>query len=160
MRELIIKRIFNAPRELVWKTWTEPERVKRWWGPKDFTCPAAKIDFRVGGKYLLCMRGPAGTGFEKDYWSTGKYVEIFPLKKIVVRDSFADEKGNVVPATNYGIQGFPLELEVSITFEEIEYGKTKMTINYPTVGDVDETMFNNMNQGWNQSLDKFAEALK
>ena len=160
MRELIITRIFNAPCKLVWKAWTEPEYVKNWWGPKDFTCPDAKIDFRVGGKYILCMRGPAGTDFEKDYWSTGEYIEIIPMKKIVVKDSFADEKGNVVPATNYGIQGFPLELQVAITFEEVEDDKTKMTLNYPTVGDIDETMFKNMNQGWNQSLDKFAEVLK
>ena len=67
MRELIITRIFNAPCKLVWKAWTEPEYVKNWWGPKDFTCPDAKIDFRVGGKYILCMRGPAGTDFGKDY---------------------------------------------------------------------------------------------
>jgi uncharacterized protein YndB with AHSA1/START domain len=87
------------------------------------------------------MRGPAGTDFGKDFWSTGRYIEIVPMKKILVKDSFSDEKGNVVPATNYGIQGFPLELQVTITFEEVESGKTKMTINYPTLGDIDETMF-------------------
>lgn len=54
-RELVITRIFDAPRELVWKAWTEPERVKRWWGPKVFTAPFVKIDLHVGGEYLYCM---------------------------------------------------------------------------------------------------------
>ncbi|AKB78832.1 putative glutathione S-transferase-related transmembrane protein [Methanosarcina horonobensis HB-1 = JCM 15518] len=51
-QELVITKIFNAPRELVWKAWTDPERVKRWWGPKGFTSPVSEIDFRVGGAYL------------------------------------------------------------------------------------------------------------
>ena len=59
-RELVVTRIFDAPVELVWKAWTEPERVMRWWGPKGYTSPAASIDFRVGGKYLWAMRSPEG----------------------------------------------------------------------------------------------------
>ena len=65
-KALSITRIFDAPRELVWKAWTNPEMFRKWWGPKGFTCPVSRIDFRVGGKYLSCMRGPDG----KDYWST------------------------------------------------------------------------------------------
>ena len=105
-KELIITRVFNFPRSLVWKAWSMPEMLKKWWGPKDYTCPVCKIDFRVGGKYLSCMRSPEG----KDYWSTGIYRQIVPIKIIVMTDSFADEKGNVVPASYYGMQGeFPLE---------------------------------------------------
>jgi len=52
--------VFDAPRELVWKAWTEPARVMRWWGPKGFISPACDIDLRVGGKYLYCERGPDG----------------------------------------------------------------------------------------------------
>jgi uncharacterized protein YndB with AHSA1/START domain len=55
---LVIKRIFDAPRELLWKAWSDPEQMKRWWGPKGFTTPVCKIDFRVGGVYLYCMRSP------------------------------------------------------------------------------------------------------
>lgn len=55
--EITISRIFDAPRESVWKMWTDPKEVKKWWGPKDFTAPEIKIDFTVGGKYLYCMRG-------------------------------------------------------------------------------------------------------
>src|SRR5512139_1991411 len=92
--ELVIERIFNAPRELVWKAWTDPEMLVRWWGPKNFTAPACLLDFRVGGKYLYCMRSPEG----KDYWSTGTFTEIIPFEKIVQTDSFADEHGSVVSA--------------------------------------------------------------
>jgi uncharacterized protein YndB with AHSA1/START domain len=73
-RELVITRIFDAPREKVWKAWTDPERVKRWWGPKDFTAPVIKIDLRVGGKYLYCMRSPE----VKDFWSGGIFQEVVP----------------------------------------------------------------------------------
>jgi uncharacterized protein YndB with AHSA1/START domain len=116
-QELVITRLFDAPREQVWKAWTEPERVKRWWGPKGFTSPVSRIDLRVGGAYLSCMRSPEG----RDFWSTGIFREIVPLERIVCTDSFADEKGNVVPATHYGMSpDFPLELQVTATFEEQE----------------------------------------
>ncbi|HZA25330.1 MAG TPA: SRPBCC domain-containing protein, partial [Dehalococcoidia bacterium] len=55
-RELVIERIFDAPRELVFKAWTEPDRMMRWWGPKGFTTPFCQIDLRVGGTFLYCMR--------------------------------------------------------------------------------------------------------
>ena len=58
--ELTITRIFDAPRDLLWKAWTEPERVMRWWGPKGFTSPVCKIDLRIGGSYLFCMLSPDG----------------------------------------------------------------------------------------------------
>ncbi len=154
-RELVITRIFDAPRELVWKAWTDPERAKRWWGPKDFTAPVIKIDLRVGGKYLFCMRSPDG----QDFWSTGVYREIVPQKKIVVTDSFADEKGNVVPASHYGMSDFPLECQVTVTFEDQD-GKTKMTLKHSGIESISETDRSNMEQGWNQSFDKLAESLK
>src|SRR5206468_10783553 len=62
-RELVLARMFDAPRERVWKAWTEPAEVKRWWGPKDFTVPSCKIDLRVGGTYLYCMRSPEGRDY-------------------------------------------------------------------------------------------------
>ncbi len=151
---LVITRIFDAPRELVWKAWTEPERMKRWWGPKNFTSPFCKIDFRVGGKYLFCMRSPEG----QDFWSTGVYREIVEPERILCTDSFADEKGNVVPATYYGMSAdFPLELQVTLTFEEHD-GKTKMTLRH--VGIPEGEMSDLTQQGWNESFDKLAEVLR
>ncbi len=151
--EIIITRTFDAPRELVWKAWTDPESMKRWWGPKNFTAPVSRIDLRVGGKYLSCMRGPDG----KDYWSTGIYREIVPRERIVVTDSFADEQGNVVPASHYGMEGdWPLELLVTVTLEKAG-GRTKMTLRHAGIpaGKMRELC----ETGWNESFDKLAEYL-
>lgn len=156
---LVIERIFDAPVETVWKYWTEPEYLKRWWGPKNFTAPEVKIDFRVGGKYLSCMRGsPAEGAPVQDFWSTGTYKEIVPMKKIVATDSFADENGNIVPSTYYGMQGFPMEMLVTFTFEDFG-GKTKITLAHSGIGGIDEKMRSSMKQGWNQSLDKIVDDL-
>src|SRR4030067_2100135 len=96
-RTLTITRIFNAPRERVWKAWTDPELVKKWWGPKIFTAPHIAIDLRVGGKYLYCMKSETGEeAWKKSNWSTGIYKEIKPRGKLVMTDSFADEHGNIV----------------------------------------------------------------
>ena len=152
--DLVITRIFNAPREVVWKAWTDPEHIKRWWGPKNFTAPFIKTDFRVGGKYLYCMRSAEG----KEYWSTGVYREIDPLKRIVATDSFADKEGNIVPASQYGMEGdWPLELLVTFTFED-EDGKTKFTLRH--AGLPAGEMLKLTTDGWNESLDKFEASLK
>jgi uncharacterized protein YndB with AHSA1/START domain len=148
-QELIITRTFNAPRELVWKAWTEPERLMRWWGPKGFTAPVCKVDLRVGGRYLNCMRSQEG----QDFWSTGVYREIVAPQRLVCSDSFADAEGNVVPATYYGMSPeFPLELQVTVTLEE-DAGKTRMTLHHVGFPPGEVEM---CTEGWNQSLDKLA----
>ena len=151
--ELVIRRILDAPREAVWKAWTDPKHLMRWWGPEGFTSPACKIDLRVGGKYLYCMRSPEG----KDYWSTGVYRDIVPLKRIVCTDSFADEKGNVVPASHYGMPGeWPLELLVTVTFEE-DGGRTVMTLQHDGIP---PEILSDCEAGWSGSFDKLSESLK
>ncbi len=153
-KKLLITRVFEAPRKKVWKAWIEPEEIKKWWGPKTFTAPFVKIDLRVGGKYLYCMRAPDG----KDYWSTGTFQEVIPTTRIVLTDSFADDQGNVVPASYYGLSAdFPLESTVTLTFEE-DGNKTKFTLKYDDVSKISN--LKEMEQGWNESLDKLAERLK
>lgn len=153
-RELVIIRIFDAPRELFWKYWTEPEYFKRWWGPEGFTTPVSKIDFRVGGTYHNCMKSPEG----ENYWSKGTYREIHEPERIVYTDSFSDAEGNIVPASYYDMSGdWPLELLVSVTLEELEGNKTELTLKhsgFPTREDRDLTA-----AGWNESFDKLAEDL-
>ena len=153
-QEVFISRLFDAPRELVWQAWTNPRHFKLWWGPKDYTCPFCEMDFRVGGKYLNCMRSPEG----KDYWSTGVYREIIPMERLVFTDCFADEQGNVVPATYYGLGAdFPIEMLVIVTLEDQD-GKTKLTLRHidlPTGPDREGAQL-----GWSQSFDKLAESLK
>jgi uncharacterized protein YndB with AHSA1/START domain len=150
--ELVITRVLDAPREAVWKAWTDPTRFMLWWGPKGFISPACKIDLRVGGKYLACMRSPEG----QEYWSTGVYREIVPRVKLVYTDNFSDANGNVVPASHYAMQGdWPSELLVTVTFEE-DGRKTIMTLRH--VGIPPETIID-CEAGWSGSFDKLAGIL-
>ena len=154
--ELVITRVFDAPRELVWKAWTEPEHLMRWWGPKGFTAPAVEIDFRVGGKVLAAMQSPEFNEGRR-IWSTGVYREIVPFERIVCTDSFADEHGNVVPATYYGMEAdMPLEMLITVTFEDLG-GKTRMTLRHEGIPAGPER--EGANQGWSESFDKLAEYL-
>jgi uncharacterized protein YndB with AHSA1/START domain len=153
-RDLVITRVFDAPRALVWQAWTEPERLRQWWGPRDFTAPAATTDLRVGGRYLWCMRGPDG----RDYWTTGVFREIVPQERLVYTDAFADAHGNVVPASQYGIPGeWPAETLVTVTLQET-LGKTTMTLRHAGLpaGEVRE----GTGSGWNESFDKLARSLR
>lgn len=153
-KTLVITRVFDAPREAVWKALTDPEQMKRWWGPEGFTVPFSEIDLRVGGKYLSCMRSPDG----KDYWNTGTYQEIVPMERLIMSDSFSDEKGNVVPATYYGMNPeFPLTMTINVTLEE-EDGKTKMTLRHESMPEGDD--LKGATQSWNQSLDKLDAILE
>jgi|GEM_PF-1063970 len=156
--ELIITRIFDAPVKSVWEAWTKAGKVMCWWGPKIFTSPSCKIDFRVGGKYLFCMRSDSGPeAWQKGIWSTGVYKQIVPMRKIVMTDCFADEQGNVVPSTYYGMEGFPSELEVTLTFEEDEEGKTEMTLKHRGVP---AQMKEECRTGWTESFDKLDKCLR
>lgn len=151
--ELVIVRTFTAPREAVWQAWTEPERLMRWWGPQGFTAPDCRIDLRVGGHYLFCMRSADG----QDFWSTGVYREIVPPERLVCSDSFADAAGKVVSAAHYGMAAdFPLELEISVTFEG-DGGITLMTLRHAGMppGEVSEQC----RTGWSESFDKLAAIL-
>jgi uncharacterized protein YndB with AHSA1/START domain len=153
--DLTITRIFNAPREQVWKAWTDPELMQCWWGPLYFSAPVIKMDFRIGGKYLFGMRSPEG----EDTWSTGIFREIVPMEKIVYTDSFSDEKGNHIPASNYGLEGeWPDELLAIITFEDYGKNKTKFTLLHE--GMPSDKMRDMTGEGWNGSFDKLEECLK
>lgn len=152
-KTITIKRTFNLPLSAVWKAWTEPESMKKWWGPKEYTCPDCSIDFKVGGKFLASMQGADG----KKIWSTGTYKEIVPLKKIVNTDSFADSTGNIVPASYYKMSGdWGLELLVTTEFEEVD-GKTNISLQHAglPVELSDECM-----QGWQSSFDKLESNMK
>jgi uncharacterized protein YndB with AHSA1/START domain len=151
---LEITRIFDAPRELVWQAWTDPQHLMRWWGPQHFTSPACTVDLRVGGKYHFCMRSAEG----QDFWNTGVFREIVPPEKLVYTDSFADAAGNVVPASYYGMPGdWAAEMLVTVTFEA-QGGKTKMTLHHAGLpaGEMSEST----SVGWNESFDKLAESLR
>ena len=152
-RSITISRIFDAPRDRVWQRWTDPDQYMCWSGPKDYSAPYAKIDLRVGGKYLNSMRGPDG----KDIWSTGTYKEIIEPNRLVMTDSFADEHGNIVSASYYGMgSDIPMEMEVELTLEDLD-GKTLMTLEH--CGLPEGEILEQTKQGWNESFDKLADCL-
>lgn len=152
-RTMFITRVFNAPVERVWRAWTDPEMVMQWWGPEHFTAPLARIDFRVGGKYLFAMRDPEGN----DYYSTGEYVEIVPLRRIVYTDSFADADGNVVSPQQFGLSAdFPASQEITLTFEDLG-GQTLLRVSSAAMPR--DEFFEMARSGMSTSLDKLARVL-
>jgi len=151
---MVITRIFIAPRELVWKAWTDPQYVMQWWGPKGFTAPVCKIDFRVGGKFLCCMRSPDG----QEFWNAGEYHEIVPYERIVSSMYFSDSEGNKIEAAQLGIDHEAIEGAHDVTlFEDLGKGQTKLTFigNEPMQSAKDSGQL----EGWNQILDKIAEVV-
>lgn len=148
---MVITRVFEAPRELVWKVWTDPSLAKQWWGPKEFNVPSFETDLRVGGKFLYCMRAPDG----QEFWSGGEYHEIVPHEKIVFSMYFSDPQGNKVDPEQYGIEHEAIEgAHDEVLFEDIGNGQTKLTcIGNETMQDATES---GQVEGMNQSLDKFA----
>ncbi len=149
IERMVVTRVFDAPRELVWRAWTDPKYVMQWWGPKGFTAPVCKMDFRVGGKFLYCMCSPDG----QEFWNAGEYHEIVPCEKIVSSMYFADSDGNPVEAEQLEIEHEAIEgAHDVILFEDIGNGQTRVTF----IGN--ETMENALKtgqvEGMNQILDK------
>ena len=146
---MVVTRVFDAPRELVWKAWTDPKYVMQWWGPKGFTSPVCKIDFRVGGKFLFCMRTPDG----QEGWNGGEYHEIVPYEKIVSSMYFADSKGNRIELEGTEHEAVEGVHDV-VLFEDIGNGQTKLTFigNEPMKNAIESGQL----EGWNETLDKVA----
>ena len=154
VERMTITRVFDAPRELVWKAWTDPTYVMQWWGPKGFTSPVCKMDFRVGGRSLCCMKSPDG----QEFWNGIEYHEIVPIEKIVSSMYFADSNGNKVEPEAYGIEHEAIEGAYDVTlFEDLGNGKTRLT----HIGNEPMESAKNSGQleGWNQILDKVADLL-
>jgi len=89
-RELVITRVIDAPRRLVFKAWTQPEHIARWWGPQGFATIHCEMDVRVGGTHRFGMRSPQGT----DHWKRGVYREIVEPERIVFTFAWEDADGN------------------------------------------------------------------
>jgi uncharacterized protein YndB with AHSA1/START domain len=154
VERMVITRVFDAPRELVWKAWTEPKYVMQWWGPNGFTSPVCRMDFRVGGKTVVCMKSPDG----QEFWNAIEYHEIVPHEKIVSSMYFADSKGNMVEPEELGIEHEAIEGAYDVTlFEDLGNGQTKLT----HIGNEPMESAKNSGQleGWNQILDKVAEVV-
>jgi uncharacterized protein YndB with AHSA1/START domain len=142
--DLIIERIFDAPRGLVWKAWTEPDRLVRWFGPHGFTIPFCEVDLRPGGLLRFCHHSPQG----EEGWGKGVYREVVEPKRIVYSNGFSDAAGNRIERP-----GFALETLVTVTFAEQE-GRTKVTVRHTgLIADQGE------GRGWSESMARLADFL-
>jgi uncharacterized protein YndB with AHSA1/START domain len=111
--ELVLTRVFEAPRDLVFEVWTEPEHLERWQGaPQGFTVTSHEVDLRPGGAFRICMRSPEGV----DHWLQGVYREVIKPARLVFTHAWLDAQGNTGPETL-----------VTITFTELG-GKTELTL--------------------------------
>lgn len=147
---VVIERTFDAPVDLIWQMWTQPEHFKKWYGPKGFTVPIADMDMRVGGKRLICMASPDG---RMKMWTTGEYTEIVPNERLVYTESPADENGNVVSPSAIGMpDGYPATTEVTVLLENLG-GHTKMVMTHAGMG-------SGANEGWEQAFDKLADLIE
>jgi uncharacterized protein YndB with AHSA1/START domain len=140
-RELVITRIFDAPRHLVFQAWTEPDRLVRWWGPRGFSTPLCEIDARPGGAFRMGMRSPEGT----DHRLRGVFREIVPPERLVCTWAWEDEQG----APGH-------ETLLTVTFVEHD-GKTRLTLRQAIFESV--AARDAHEGGWASSLDCLAEYL-
>lgn len=119
---LLLSRVFNAPRELVFKVWTDPEHFGKWWGPQGYSLEVITMDVRPGGMFLGCQKSPDGN---QTMWGKFVYQEVIVPEKLVFIQSFSDEEGNTIRAPFNA--NWPLEIMNIITLEEID-GKTTLTM--------------------------------
>jgi uncharacterized protein YndB with AHSA1/START domain len=139
--ELVISRAFEAPRRLVFKAWTEPERLVRWWGPRGYSTPSCKMDVRPGGTWRVCMRSPEGT----DHWLSCVYREVVEPERLVF--SWAWENAEGQPGH-----------QTLVTVNFVEQGaKTKLVV-HQAVFESDEAR-DAHEKGWAGCLESLADYL-
>jgi len=138
-----INRLFDAPIDLMWRVWTEPEHLKAWFGPTHFTIPVCEVDLRVGGRLYLVMRAPDGAEHPAD----AVFEEIVPPSRLV----WAMDAVSMT-----GVR--QLKTRTVVTLRD-EGGKTRLIVVSEGYGLVPEAvqMLAGMEAGWNQSIDKLAE---
>jgi uncharacterized protein YndB with AHSA1/START domain len=157
--EFVMSRVFDAPRALLWQCFTDPQRMKQWWGPKGFTVLSSKMDLRVGGTYHYGMQAPNGGTM----WGKFTYREIVPQEKLVFINSFSDEAGGVT--RHPGSPTWPLYMRSTFTFEDAPGAKTKFTVRWQTLDATEEeqktfdTLHDSMTQGWGGTMDQLAAYL-
>jgi len=159
-RDFQISRVFDAPRELVWKVWTEPELMAKWWGPHNFTCPTCELDVRVGGAYRLVMRGGDGA----EYPCAGIYREIVKPERIVMSMDLSGHPDSwwdmIIPDRDKSKKP-ELDFMQTVTLEEEVPGKTRLTIRtrFESKAIRDAMVRMGMNEGWSQSLERLGTCL-
>lgn len=144
--DLVITRVFNAPRELVFKAWTDTKHMAQWWGPNGFTNPVCELDLRTGGAIRIDMRAPNGVV----YPMKGVFEEIDEPERLVFLSSALDDKGNSM-----------FDVLNTVTFAE-QRGKTQLTLHARVVKVTAQApqYLQGMQVGWTQSLDRLGAHLE
>jgi uncharacterized protein YndB with AHSA1/START domain len=157
-REFVILRVFDAPRDLVWKAFTECEHLMHWWGPKGFKMLSCKLDLRPGGIFHYCLQSPDG----QKMWGKFIYREIVAPERLVHIVAFSDEKQGV---TRHPMSpSWPLETLATATFTEHD-GKTTLTVRWAPHNATEAerntfaTSHESMRQGWTGTMDQLAAYL-
>jgi uncharacterized protein YndB with AHSA1/START domain len=154
--DVVVTRIFDAPVERVWRAWVEPEMVKGWWGPEGFTCPLARMDFRVGGASLVCMRAPKEFGGQ-DFYNTWTYETIEPMQRFVYISRHTDKEGRATDPAVLGLPpGLPKEVRNVNTFKATGRS-TELTVVESTFPSKELAAMSK--SGLEQCLDKIAKLL-
>lgn len=145
-RELVISRVIDAPRERVFEAWTDPDQLKRWWGPHGMTTPVCEMDLRPGGVFRTVMRDPGGA----EYPNEGVFVEVAKPERLVFTEAFGED-------------GRPSEeARATITFEDPGGGETRLTARWLHASVADREAHERMGfaQGWGEMLDRLEAHLK
>jgi len=147
---VVLERTFDAPRELVWQMWTDPEHFRAWYGPDGVEVPVARMDVRVGGTRLVGMsRDMDGTTMRM--WFTGEYREVVENARLVYTESMSDEHGTVLPPAEAGLpDGHPTTTEVTVELEDLG-DRTRLVLTHAGIpADSPGAV------GWTMALDKLA----
>jgi uncharacterized protein YndB with AHSA1/START domain len=150
-RTLVITRVFDAPRDLVWQVWTDPAHIAQWWGPKGFTTRVEEMDLRPGGQSRYVMVGPDGT----EYPVEGVFQEVVPPERIVSTDEFGEGYEELIDAD------LPQGMVMTTQFEDLG-NRTRLTLEilHPTVEDRRKHEAMGVVAGWHSTLDCMAEHLE
>lgn len=156
---LTLTRVYDAPPEVVFKAWYEPEQFKQWFAPDGFSIPHCEIDLRPGGNVVFSMQSPQWLE-GREIWSKGVFREVEVSRRTVSVVHFADERGAFLKPSAYGLsEDFPDEMVMTVTFEPQENGKkTKLTVTQSIPLAIAER--NGAKIGWGQTLDHLAAHLK
>ena len=153
-RDIVVTRALAAPVDRVWRAWTRSEDVRRWWGPSGFTAPIARMDLRVGGSSLVCMRSPDG----HDMFNLWTYQVVQPHERLEFTMEFCDDAGRVVHPADLGLPpDIPVPVRHVVTMVSTDDGSTDMTVT--EYGYTSEQTFTMSRLGLEQCLDKMAASL-
>jgi uncharacterized protein YndB with AHSA1/START domain len=147
-KELFITHLFDAPREIVFHAWTDPEQLKHWYAPDGCTIEFKTIDTAQGGNFHSCIHDPV----HGECWVKGTYLEVLPNERLVLTMVMSDAAGNAVSSADAGkTEDWPEEQITTVTFESIGE-QTKVSI-HQTVSE-DEAKKTGAYQGWIKMLNK------